>query len=347
MKILIVGEWTNLVYEDAFKIGLNNLGVEVTKFSTNKYLKNPLGKISSIIPLEPITLYRINKNLLRIIKAQKPQFVMFWRTTQILPITINAIKNLKIKTIFYNNDDPFGPKSHKFAPWHHHFLWLWYLRCIKISDYNFFYRKINCKEALSHGCKNANLLLPYFLPWRDKPIKIENAEKDLYETDIVFIGHYENDGREKSIDKILSLGYKFKIWGDPSWKYSKIFKKYKPIKNIQLVSGNEYAKAICGSKICLAFLSKLNRDTYTRRCFEIPACGKLLLCERTDDLKNFFKEDFEACYFSNTDELIDKINWLLNNPEILNNIAERGHKKVWKLKTDIFSITEDFLKKIN
>ena len=93
MKILIVGEWTNLVYEDAFKIGLNNLGVEVTKFSTNKYLKNPLGKISSIIPLEPITLYRINKNLLRIIKAQKPQFVMFWRTTQILPITINAIKN--------------------------------------------------------------------------------------------------------------------------------------------------------------------------------------------------------------------------------------------------------------
>ena len=69
---------------------------------------------------------------------------------------------------------------------------------------------------------------------------------------------------------------------------------------IEPVFGDDYAKALCGAKVCLAFLSKLNRDSYTRRCFEIPACGNVMLAERTADLCRMFKEDEEACFFSSS-----------------------------------------------
>ena len=66
--------------------------------------------------------------------------------------------------------------------------------------------------------------------------------------------------------------------------------------SIQAVRGVEYAKALSGAKMCLAFLSKLNRDTYTRRCFEIPACGRVLLCERTADMQGLLREGDEAVW---------------------------------------------------
>jgi len=109
------------------------------------------------------------------------------------------------------------------------------------------------------------------------------------------------------------------------------------------VEGSEYAKALCGANVCLAFLSKLNRDTYTRRCFEIPACGRVMLAERTSDLLRMFIEDKEACFFSSTDELIIKAKWLIDNPAIALQIAQAGMRRVWVDGHDVKSRVEEFL----
>ncbi|WGU68927.1 glycosyltransferase [Capnocytophaga canimorsus] len=45
------------------------------------------------------------------------------------------------------------------------------------------------------------------------------------------------------------------------------------------------------------FLSKLNNDQYTRRCFEIPACGTMMLSERTPTLQEFYTENEEIVFF--------------------------------------------------
>ena len=76
------------------------------------------------------------------------------------------------------------------------------------------------------------------------------------------------------------------------------------------------------------FLSKMNRDVYTRRCFEIPAMKKLLLCERSEDMQEMFVEDKEAVFFSDKLELLEKVKWLLANPTIINDIAEAGFQRV-------------------
>ena len=75
-------------------------------------------------------------------------------------------------------------------------------------------------------------------------------------------------------------------------------------------------------------MSKLNRDTYTTRCFEIPACGSLLLSERTDDLRLMFREMEEAVFFSSPEELVEKALWLKSRPDEIERIAAAGMRRV-------------------
>jgi spore maturation protein CgeB len=216
-----------------------------------------------------------------------------------------------------------------------------------LFNLNFLYRKINCEEAKAFRAIHSEVLLPYFLPWQDRPVQLTDAEKVLYETDVVFVGHYESDGREKSLRVLVAAGIRVKVWGGSYWSRSVLGEFYDNLAPIVPAEGEIYSKALCGAKICLCFLSKLNRDTYTRRCFEIPACGKVMLAERTNDLLQFFKEDEEACFFSTPEELVSKAKWLINNPDIRNSIAKAGLKRVWADGHDVGSRAKYFLSVIN
>jgi spore maturation protein CgeB len=346
MKILIVGAWQWPQYEAAFSRGLQENGVEVIKFSTADYFNHTFGRIQLRIPIPGPIQYKLNHNIIRYVRRFKPHWVLFWRPTHILPSTITSLKKMSVGSISYNNDDPFGPKAHGDVPWHHHWLWYWYLKCLPFFDLNFFYRKVNCTEAKSMGVRHAEVLLPYFIPWQDRKIDLTEIERKRFATDVVFIGHYEPDGREKYIQQLVNSGIKVKIWGGSQWNRNVLGGAYEVLAPIITAEGEEYAKALSGSKICLCFLSKLNRDTYTRRCFEIPACERLLLAERTRDLEMMFKEDEEACFFSTPDEAVSKVNWLLENPEIRERIAQAGAHRIWKDGGDVFSRAKSFLQSI-
>ena len=347
MSILIVGSWEAPQYEAAFAIGLRKNGIEVFGFSTKEFFFGALGKIQKRFAIPATAMRALNQEVIMKTNEHHPDLVLFWRPTHILPTTIRLLTKMGVRTVSYNNDDPFGPMVHGNVPWHHHFLWFWYLRCLPFFDLNFFYRKINCGEALDQGAKHAAVLLPYFMPWQDRPVKLSETDKQRFQADVVFVGHYEPDGRELSLRALIEAGIKVKLWGGHYWSKSVLGDLYDYFAPIIPTEGDDYAKALCGAKICLCFLSKLNRDTYTRRCFEIPACGCLMLAERTDDLLNFFNEDEEACFFSSKEELVQKTQWLLDNPQERERIAAAGLRRVWKDGGDVFSRTRSFLQMIN
>ncbi len=345
MKIMIVGEWRYPIYEEAFAGGIEENGVKVMKVEIGSYFDSGLGRIQQVLPIISYSLKSINQTILKKVSVQKPDFVLFWRPTHILPGTVKMINQLGIPTISYNNDDPFGYKPGR-KPWHHFFLWYWYLKTLPFYQVNFFYRKKNVQEAMELGASNNSLLMPYFRPGQDRPMELSTSEKEKFDADFVFVGHYEEDGRLNYLKILEQTGYRVKIWGDNSWKSADL-SSFKSIHDpVEPVYGDDYTKALCGSKICLVFLSKMNRDVYTRRCFEIPATGRVMLAERTDELKEMFVEDKEACYFSGEGELLEKANWLMNHPERADEIAEAGLKKVWQGGHDVTSRAEEFLKQI-
>jgi spore maturation protein CgeB len=93
------------------------------------------------------------------------------------------------------------------------------------------------------------------------------------------------------------------------------------------VYGDDYARALTGARIGVGFLRKVCPDQHTTRSFEIPACGSMLLADRTDEHRAFFEEGKEADFFGSEDELADKLDFYSKNEATRSRIALAGYER--------------------
>jgi len=330
MKILVVGDWHSDLHEHEVSRSLIRLGHEVSSFKWFSYFDQSPSRLiqvpSIFLRLQnkfivgPL-VNKINRDFVSEVIYQEPDLIFVYRGTHILYQSIKAIK-LKVpscKIVGYNNDDPFSPTQPKY-------YWRHFLKSIPYYDFVFAYRKRNLIEYEAAGAKKTALLRSWYVPDRSFNVQLSASEKLLFDCDVVFAGHYEADDRLTSFEEIIKQGYIFRLfgptkdWAEPS-KKSRLLGKLAPIK---MAWGDDYNKALSGSKIALCFLSKLNRDTYTRRCFEIPATKTFLLSEYSDDLASLYKEGVEAEYFRDRDEMLRKMKFYLENPDARKKIADAG-----------------------
>lgn len=121
--------------------------------------------------------------------------------------------------------------------------------------------------------------------------------------------------RRRIILKQLAGGDPFKIHSDPMLT---------PFLQGGEVYGDDYARALSGARIGLGFLRKVCPDQHTTRTFEIPACGSMLLADRTAEHQEFFEEGKEAEFFDGEDELVEKIEFYSSNESRRKKIADAG-----------------------
>ncbi|WP_287601762.1 glycosyltransferase [Thiothrix sp.] len=347
MKILIAGDWHSDLHEETMFRALIALEQQALRFAWHIYFdKNSRNYLSLIYArfqrkyMLGCTVDKINHDLIEKIEEEQPDILFIYRGTHIYQKTLQIIKktNTRIKIFGYNNDDPFSTKYPKWQ-WRH------FVKSIPEYDVLFAYRKHNLPELDAAGAKKSALLRSWFDPLRSYPVTLNQSEIQEYGCDVVFIGHYEDDERLDYLREIIRNGYKLKIWG-PGYDWNPIIKKIPEFKHfppIRLAWGEEYNKALCASKIALCFHSKLNRDTYTRRNFEIPASGTFMLSSYSEDLASLFAEGKEADYFTTKDELISKLNKYLSNDELRTNIAKMGREKVYSAKHDVKSRMQEIL----
>jgi spore maturation protein CgeB len=329
MKILIVGDGGSDIHEVAVMKSFKNMGHEVKSFYWHPYFKaenrlvNLWRRFQNKYIIGP-AINKINHDLISITLKFSPKLIFVYRGTHIYYQAISLIKNqLPYCQIFgYNNDDPFGDGH---PPW----LWRHFLKCVPYYDLVFAYRIHNLADFKKIGAKRTELLRSWYLPYINHYVSLNKEEKIKYECDIVFVGHYENDGRLEHLEEIVKNGYKLRLFG-PGYEWDQRLKKSSVLAHlapVHLIWGNEYNKAICGAKIALCFLSKLNRDSYTRRCFEIPAAGTLLLSEYSDDLANIYESGAEVAFFKSKEEMIQKIKLYIEDVNLRNIVSVNGTKR--------------------
>lgn len=196
----------------------------------------------------------------------------------------------------YNHDDFTGPYVGAPTPYHHKLFWKTFLN----SSPNYHIHLVKRIDNIQHlnllGTSRAYVFPMWYVPEIHRPIKLTNEEKARFSCDIVFAGHHEPDGRENYLKSLVKAGLHVRLFGGKYWTPEVLGETAQYFGKVHEVQGDDYAKALSGASMCLCFLSKLNRDTYTRRCFEIPACGSLLLSERTAHLQQLFREDEEAVF---------------------------------------------------
>src|SRR3989442_10830396 len=256
--------------------GLNFAAVAMRK-GQNKYLIGPV-------------LVRINNDLIDLVARERPALLFIYRGTHITAATLKTIREQSPGTMLvgYNNADPFAAGQPRW-PWRH------FVRAIPEYDRVLAYRRHNIAAFVGSGAKATGLLLPWFVPHIHRPVSLTADERRAYECDVVFVGHFEDDDRLPSLDALARRGVRVRVFGPgrgshgPDWdKPLQAFDALRTLAPVRPVWGAEYTKALCGAKIALCFLSKRNRDGYTRRCFEGPATGTPLLSEHSPELATIF-----------------------------------------------------------
>lgn len=348
MKVLIAGDFSYDFYEKAFEDAFIELNCQTERFKWGSYfkitnsrnspmmlLKNYYLRLQNKFILGPI-IKKINNDLLEKCKIERPDLLFVYRGRIITEETLAKIKLEGITVFGYNNDDPFSDRYSRF-------YWKNFKRTIHFYDCMFAYRKVNIDEYIKEGAKEVCLLRGYYMKNRNF-ICTELDHK--FKSDVLFIGHFENDGRDEKLVRLIQAGIKLKLLGtgwEKSSYYEFLVKNSGPIVRVD----EDYNRYVNGAKIALVFLSKLNRDTYTRRCFEIPATKTFMLSEFSDELNELFNQGSEAEYFKDTDELIEKTIYYLSNNKIRETIAEAGYNKLLKAGHETVNRVRTVLDKYN
>lgn len=340
MKILLVGDWSSGLHEEPACRALTELGHQVIRLPWNVHFvvrgKSAWRKASELSArLQNKYLFgprfrALNRDILNAVSAHRPDAIFVYRATHVTGATLEKAAAIKpgLISVGYSNDDPFSGEQPRR-------LWRHFLAAVTKYDLLLAYRHGNVDDFIKAGAREVRLLRSWYAPWSHRPIALREAERGEFESDVTFVGHHERDGRAEMLERLVNAGIRVRIFGpydgfgQYGWRDALAGSaSLRPFAPTRLVWGDEYVKALCGAKLALCFLSKLNRDTYTRRCFEIPAAGTLLLAERTADLRSLFREGVEADYFGDGEELLRKVRLYLGDEALRRRVAEAGRRRV-------------------
>lgn len=342
MRILIVGEGRSPIHEAAWQRGLEAAGCAVERFDwlSRFQSRSPWRSLSLRAQdhfLAGPTLLKLNVDVVRKVASSRPDVLILYRPTHVLSSAIRLIRAASQDTLIvsYNNDDPFSPKAPRYR-WYH------YLDSLPLVDVAIAYREKNLAELTRAGAAHVHLVRSYFVPYLDKPTDLSLQDHQRYDADVVFVGHFEPDGRLETLAAVAERFRRFRLFG-PDWERAPDHPALRRLQPIRPLSHLEYAKALQSAKIALAFFSSLNSDDYTRRVFEIPAVGTFMLSQRTAVMESLFRPGIEADYFGSPDELLSKIDQYLGDETQRRAIAQAGALRVREQGHDVFSRMRELL----
>jgi spore maturation protein CgeB len=168
------------------------------------------------------------------------------------------------------------------------------------------------EDALKKYCVEG--ALPIYLPEGANPEihKPYDLEKSI---DVSFVGQcYGN--RPEIIQKLNNCGIRVEAYGY-GWPNGPL-------------STEEMVKMYSRSKINLGFggvVGYTNTYCLKGRDFEIPMSGGLYLTERHPELEKFYELDKEIVAYTDFDDLVEKIQDLLSNPERAEVIRDKGRQR--------------------
>ena len=258
-------------------------------------------------------LNRINNNLVKLVKAEKPDLCLVAGGQRTSEDAIKKIKKLGTKIVLWTTDPPV-----KFD------------NIIRTAP---LYDKVFCAgtEAIEI-LKDNGVESPVWLPFGCEPdyhhnVELSDEDKIKYAKDIVFVGSYSRN-RAKILESISD--YNIAVWG-PYWdklNSSSALKK----KTISAKLNYEiWVKIFSAAKIVIVIHfqdGKTLCHQASPKIYEALCCKSFVLCDNQKDAKALFRDKEHLIFFEDKHDLIAKIEQYLENPKERERIALNGYKEV-------------------
>lgn len=185
-------------------------------------------------------------------------------------------------------------------------------------------------EALrAVGVENSIYLPLAAQPSVHKPLELAPADQKRFGAELSFMGAgYPN--RRQAFRQLS--GYDFKIWGT-EWEDEPALAPHLQMKG-QRISPEDSVRIFNAAKINLNLHSGTRRDEAVTggdfvnpRTFEIAASGAFQLVDKRTLMPEMFEDD-ELASFSSMEELMEKVDYFLAQPEERAAYARRGQERV-------------------
>jgi len=298
---------------------LQRLGQDVIPFDVTKYRPSSqyLSALAFRVPVGPV-IHRINRDLLQMVRHHKPDVVFFDRPIQFTPQTILAVQQAGATTVYFNQDNPFGPRGD--------YGWYQLHRSFRLFDLHCAIRNTDVIRLRRWGLRWVRITLsfeptihfPPFQEWSDQ-------QRPRF---VSYVGSPYEDRPEFLRRLYEEQSVPIEIAGSDRWKRFLPPQKYSRCVHYDELRDSDYRAAIWRSRINLAFLTRLNEEDIAHKSVEIAACQGFLMAVRCEGHQAIFEEDKEAVFFSSVEECADKCRFYLDRPDLREAIARRGRERV-------------------
>lgn len=261
-----------------------------------------------------------NLEVLRTVLDHRPDLVWLEWPRLITGETIAAIKSTLPNTpvVSFQNDNPFAARSYAVHGWGRFF------DAIPHYDFHLVKRNADIAEYAARGAKKMAL----FVDGYSEELFYPEAVGEDGKFQVVFVGT-SLDYRVSVLKKLTRhFRLDIHIFGE-RWNRTSLYWTHRHLLHAP-AGGADYRRLLCAAKIALGFVSHANRDDWTMRTFEVPACGAFFLTERTEAHQQFYEEGKEAEFFATPEECRDKILYYLSHDSARERIAAAGRQRCVK-----------------
>ncbi|WP_018343033.1 glycosyltransferase [Cytophaga aurantiaca] len=321
---------------------LRECGMDVHVLDKDGY-KNFLGRFAGKVakllknPKLLSNTVRLEQDLIDLCIKEQPDLIWMEWAKEFQSQTILKIKKLLPNAIWVSmqDDNPWGDR--KSDQW----MWKDYFEIVPQFDVHIVKRESDVIHLKALGAKEMymwehGMYSPLFYPAVKKIIPKKYP--------VSFVGTCM-DNRVELISFLLEKGIPMHVFGTRWDTRSDLPKKF-PTQFHAAVEGEQYANVIRDSQICLGLVSHSNHDEWTMRSYEVPACGVLLLAERTPTHEALFTEDVNAAFFSTKEECAEKLLHLVNRPELCEQMGNTAFEMFNRLNYGIQFRMQDLIGKL-
>jgi spore maturation protein CgeB len=285
-----------LIYSNELaKIGIRNKILGIQNLFLDYYNNSIFNKF-----IYRLGISKIETVIQIIIKSEvldfKPRTVLVFKGMEIHPRTLKWIKSYGIQLLNYNPDSPFifsgrgsGNKN--------------VTNSINLFDCYFTYDKAINEELVKRSIKS--VIIPF--AFDSSGFNYKDLEEKDEVLKLCFLGNADKF-RIDFLQQLAKRGVKIHLYGE-NWSAIRLHENictYGPRYGLEFWTIlNKYA-------IQLNLLRPHNLDSHNMRSFDVPGSGGIMLAPRTPDHQTYFTEFSEIFLFSDINEALRQIEFILN-----------------------------------
>jgi spore maturation protein CgeB len=301
MKILVIGSDKVYAIENLYVKYLAEMGEEVSLFPAQAifydyYGSSIVNKLMYRLGLSDI-LRQINAQLMEKIRTMAPDVIWVFKGMEIFPETLRQVRELGIKLVNYNPDNPFvfsgkgsGNKN--------------VTGSIGLFDLHFTYNN-SVKRRLEQEFDKSVGYLPFGFDISEADYNGVQKQQEVMK--LCFLGN-PDQARVSFIRQMADAGIQIDVYGN-GWK--KLL-SHQNIRAFDPVYGIDLWKVLYKYRVQLNLMRLHNPDSHNMRTFEVPGIGGIMLAPLTEEHGLFFSADKEAFFYRNLEEAVEKAKLLIS-----------------------------------